>query len=343
MGFTFDDADTTGVATSVAEMRRLIEINPRNKEAIFPYIGGEDVNTSPTHAPRRHAINFGESSEQECRARWPELMAIVEAKVKPERLKNNREAYRRYWWQYAEKRGDLRRAISGLERVLVIARVSNAFAFTFLPAGTVANEKIVVFPTDRVSGFCALQSRVHELWGRFFNSSLKDDMQYTPSICFETFPFPENWENHPALEAVGQRYYDCRAALMLKRDEGLTKTYNRFHDPCERDPDTLKLRALHADMDRAVLAAYGWTDIKTDCEFLLDYEIDEDEWGDKKKPYRYRWPDEVRDEVLARLLELNAERGKKEARSGAAAEKRRGQRPADRPKRKDAKSEGLFS
>jgi hypothetical protein len=72
-------------------------------------------------------------------------------------------------------------------------------------------------------------------------------------------------------------------------------------------------------MDRAVLDAYGWSEIPTNCEFLLDYEIDEEEWGDKKKPYRYRWPDEVRDEVLARLLELNATRAQEEARSGAAA------------------------
>ena len=109
---------------------------------------------------------------------------------------------------------------------------------------------------------------------------------------------------------------------MVRNDEGLTKTYNRFHDPDERDPEILKLRELHAAMDRAVLDAYGWSDIPTDCEFLLDYEIDEEEWGDKKKPYRYRWPDEVRDEVLARLLELNAERAKEEARSGAAAAKK---------------------
>ena len=74
-------------------------------------------------------------------------------------------------------------------------------------------------------------------------------------------------------------------------------------------------------MDRAVLDAYGWSDIPTGCEFLLDYEIDEGEWGNKKKPYRYRWPDEVRDEVLARLLELNAERAKEEARSGVATGK----------------------
>ena len=147
-----------------------------------------------------------------------------------------------------------------------------------------------------------------------------------------TFPFPDGWETHPALEATGKAYYDFRAALMVRNAEGLTKTYNRFHDPdhdgtgvAGRDPadivrDIERLRDLHAAMDRAVLDAYGWSDVKTDCEFLLDYEIDEEEWGDRKKPYRYRWPDDVRDEVLARLLELNAERAREEARAGAAGE-----------------------
>ena len=69
-------------------------------------------------------------------------------------------------------------------------------------------------------------------------------------------------------------------------------------------------------MDHAVLHAYGWADIITDCEFLLDYEIDEETWGKKKKPWRYRWPDEVRDEVLARLLALNAERAAEECMAG---------------------------
>ena len=103
---------------------------------------------------------------------------------------------------------------------------------------------------------------------------------------------------------------------MVRHGEGLTKTYNRFHDPDETDPEIDRLRDLHAAMDRAVLDAYGWTDIPTACEFLLDYEIEEEEWGTRKKPYRYRWPDEVRDEVLARLLELNAARSAEEQRSG---------------------------
>ena len=50
MGFTFDDTDKKGVASSLAEMHRLIDSDPRNREVVFPYIGGEEVNTSPTHA-----------------------------------------------------------------------------------------------------------------------------------------------------------------------------------------------------------------------------------------------------------------------------------------------------
>ena len=96
-------------------------------------------------------------------------------------------------------------------------------------------------------------------------------------------------------------------------------------------------------MDRAVLDAYGWTDIPAGCEFLLDYEIDEEEWGDKKKPYRYRWPDDVRDEVLARLLDLNATRAAEEARSGAAAEEKGRKKAAAGTKRRKDKSEGLFA
>jgi hypothetical protein len=183
----------------------------------------------------------------------------------------------------------------------------------------VYSHKLVVFPLPTHAAFCALQCRPHEIWVRFFGSTLEDRAVYTPSDCFETFPFPEGWETHPALEAAGKAYYDFRAALMVKNNEGLTRTYNRFHDPHERDPEIGKLSELHTAMDRAVLDAYGWTDIPTECDFFLDYEIDEEEWGDRKKPWRYRWPDDVRDEVLARLLELNAARAAAETRSGAAA------------------------
>lgn len=329
MGFTFDDTDTKGVATPIAKMHGLIAQNPRNQEVIFPYIGGDEINTSPTQAHHRFVIDFRDRTEDECRRNWPDLMAIVENKVKPERTRRDsngdyklREPLPTRWWHHADKRPALYAAISSLERVLVVAQVGNAFALAFLRTGVVYSHRLIIFPSESSAFFSIVQSRIHELWSRHLSYTLKDDFAYGPSDCFETFPFSEAWESDAALEATGKVYYEFRAALMIRNHEGLTKTYNRFHDPDERGPDILKLRELHAAMDRAVLDAYGWTDIQTNCEFLLDYEIDEEEWGDKKKPYHYRWPDDVRDEVLARLLELNAERAKAEALAGAAGGKR---------------------
>ncbi|MBK7670884.1 MAG: N-6 DNA methylase [bacterium] len=345
-GFTFDDAGLKGLATNLAEMRRLVAADPRNAERIFPYIGGEEVNADPTHANRRYVISFGRMSEEEAR-KWPDLMRIVEEKVLPQRstmggysLANRRKAF---WWQFETYAIALHNAIRDLARCLALCRVSPHLALAFQPTDRIFADSLVVFPFHGFAPFAALQSRPHDFWACFLGSSMKDDLRYSPTDCFHTFPFPENWDTRPALEAAGMAYYEFRAALMVRNDEGLTKTYNRFHDLDERDSEIVKLRELHAGMDRAVLDAYGWSDIPTDCEFILDYEIDEEEWGNKKKPYRYRWPDEVRDEVLARLLELNAERAKEEARSGLAATNKRGKKAAAKRAPKEPDTGDLFS
>jgi hypothetical protein len=113
---------------------------------------------------------------------------------------------------------------------------------------------------------------------------------------------------------------------MVRHEGGITDTYNRFHNPDERDPNTIKLGELHDAMDRAVLNAYRWTDLKPTCEFILDCEEEENDDGTpsrKKKPWRYRWPDEFRDEVLARLLALSQERAAQERARQPAGEKRK--------------------
>ena len=174
---------------------------------------------------------------------------------------------------------------------------------------------------------------------------MKDDPRYNSSSCFETFPFPENCETDPTLEAAGQAYYEFRADLMVEHDEGLTKTYNRFHDPDETNPKILKLRELHAAMDRAVLDAYGWGDISTKCEFVPDYEPEEGETA----PVRYRWPEAVHDEVLARLLELNQQRYEAEVAQGLHAKttskkttKKSAKKKAKKKTRADTADAGLF-
>ena len=93
---------------------------------------------------------------------------------------------------------------------------------------------------------------------------------------------------------------------------------SHFSRPLQERPRRRPVPHLHAALDRAVLDAYGWSDVPTDCDFLLDHEIDEAAWGRKKKPWCHRWPDPVRDEVLARFLALNADRAADEARAGVA-------------------------
>jgi hypothetical protein len=342
MGFTFDDSDKNGVASPLQLMHDLIQKNPRNKERIFPYIGGDELNNSPTLEHHRFVIDFGGMTEVEARAGWPDLMLILEQKVKPERMKTT-GSYKTKWWQFG------RRSMAGSEATADKAQflvtgcgATPHLVFAFMPKGRVLANSLDLFPLTTYSAFCTLQSRPHEIWTRFFGSTLEERLRYTPSDCFETFPFPPDWQNRPELEAPGQACYEFRAALMARNNKGLTKTYNSFHDPNECDPDILKLRELHAAMDIAVLNAYGWSDIANVCEFILDYEVDEEESGKKKMPWRYRWPDEVRDEVLARLLELNAQRAKEEELSGATAAKKASKKapPKRAPKKSDM--EDLF-
>jgi hypothetical protein len=328
-GFLFADEDPECTPLDVRD--ELLEKRADLEARISPYIGGEEILSHPRQMYHRYVIMLSDLHSEVDLAQWSELRDIVREKVKPGRDilggNPNNIPLRRKWWAFQAHRPELYRRLASMRLVLATSQVNPRLGFALMPANWIFSHKALLFCIESYSGFGTIQSRVHEVWARAFSSTSIELISYTPSDCFETFPFPENWETHPALEAAGKTYYEYRAAIMAKNDAGLTKTYNRFHDPDERHPDIARLRELHTAMDRAVLDAYGWSDIPTHCEFLLDYEIDEEEWGNKKKPWRYRWPDEVRDEVLARLLELNAERAKEEARSGATAAKKGSKRP----------------
>jgi type I restriction-modification system DNA methylase subunit len=393
MGFTFDDSgqadnDTPGIPSPIATMERLIAENPKNSEVIFPYIGGEEVNSSPTHAHHRYVINFGERSEEECRREWPELLSIVERKVKGTRGSHSTAP----WWQFERLRGEMYAAIAGCEQVLATALTSQFISCSQVLACQAFSHSLGIFSDQR--HLPLLQSQLHGVWGIFQGSSLEERIRYTPTDCFETFPFPtallDSAASDPThestrqnLESIGEGYHQFRAELMVANNEGLTSTYNRFHDPSETSSDLLELRRLHEEMDQTVLAAYGWSDVappgplNSPCGFGLDYlDLDDDAqlpddlqeridsgelffWGPdeasafeaqvraygavkgkKKFPWRYRWPDAVRDAVLARLLALNAERyaeevalglhgkgAKKAAGPAATGGKRRGRPP----------------
>jgi hypothetical protein len=329
MGFTFDDDANHEIASSIDEMRQLIAKNPTNSDRIAPYIGGEEINDSPTHSHRRYVIDFNDLSFEDA-SKWPDLLGILRSKVMPERQRQKREHLSRFWWQYADKRPALRQAMKTVEKVLVTnAQAAAHLTFVFQPTNVIFANSLNIFPLATYAAFASLQSRVHEVWAYFLSSSLGDQIRYNPSDCFDTFPFIQGFYSNEACESSGRQYYEYRAAMMVRNDEGLTKTYNRFHNPHEKSTEILKLRDLHAAMDRAVLEAYGWHDLTqtATCQFLLDYEEEEDEdeptagkKSKKKEPWHFRWPDDFRDEVLARLLALNAERAEQERLAGVAAE-----------------------
>jgi hypothetical protein len=326
-GFLFQDDESD--SESVETMRTLIAADEKASKAILPYIGGEELLNHPTQQHSRFVIDLGQRDEETARNEFPSLMRILEQRVKTFRARSKRKVYKEKWWQFAEPQLKLRAAMHEVNRVLMHPFTSSNLVFAFVPSTTIVGMPHVVIVLEDDASFAVLQSRVHEIWAWFQGSSMKDDLRYTASSVFGTFPFPIEWRANTHLSFTGSDYCLARGSYLVAEDVGLTKTYNRFHDPHEQSSEILHLRELHAAMDRAVLEAYGWHDLAQTarCEFLLDYE-DEDDSADegqgsgtgkkKKKPWRLRWPDEFRDEVLARLLELNEQRHKEELLAGKA-------------------------
>jgi hypothetical protein len=229
-----------GFVLEPEEAQRLIEKDDRNREVLFPYIVGQDLNSRPDQSPSRWVINFFDWPIEKA-MQYPDCFRIIEEKVKPERMKNNRKVYRDRWWHFGEKRPELYRSIAGMKRVIVKSEVGNKLSFARVPNEWVFSHMLIVFAMDDWHRLSVLQSTVHEVWSRQYASSMRTDLRYTPSDCFETFPFPDK----PAdLPAIGELYHEHRRQVMLTRQEGLTKTYNRFHDPDEASADIQKLRQL---------------------------------------------------------------------------------------------------
>jgi len=288
-----------GFVLEPEEAEALIAKDPRNRQCLFPYLNGEDLNSRPDQSPSRWVIQFDERTEEEARS-YPDLWAIVEERVWPERRDKDAKKYPRMvyeWWKHWNNRRDLYQAIANLRQVLAISRVTEHHAVCFVPTGVVFADRLVVFAFEDYYNFALLQSYVHELWSRKYGFTLEARYCYAPTDCFDTFSFPQ--DPHPEVQArvssLGEEYHEHRRYIMVQRTIGLTKTYNLFHDPECQDGDIVRLRELHAAMDRAVLACYGWEDINPDHGF----------YPNERGQIRYTIPPSVRRAILHRLLELN--------------------------------------
>jgi hypothetical protein len=135
---------------------------------------------------------------------------------------------------------------------------------------------------------------------------MRNDPRYTPSDVFETFPRPAPFD---ALTDIGRALDTERAAIMRRRALGLTKLYSLVNDPTVdsgADLEIGRIRDLHVALDRAVLDAYGWSDIKTGHGFHV-----------LRNTERWTVSAASRVEILDRLLEENKNRAAgSEGRSG---------------------------
>jgi hypothetical protein len=310
-----------GFVLEPAKAHELLQLSPKNKDVLFPYLNGSDLNSSPSNEASRWVINFfdwplrNESSSREgpVASDYPDCLRIIEENVKPERdrlVGRNAMATRRgtHWWWYASDAKNLYKAIRGLQRVLVLSLVNNHLGFAFVPNGQVYAHKLAVFAFDDYGHFALLQSAIHYHWAWHYSSTMRTDINYSPTSVFETYPLPQS---SLRVEGIGQVLYEFRQQLMLTRQEGLTKTYNRFHNPEETSADIQKLRQLHVEMDSAVAAAYGWTDLDLDHGF-----------HQTKQGLRYTISEAARREVLGRLLKMNHERHAEEVRQGLHEKKK---------------------
>ena len=204
----------------------------------------------------------------------------VREHVYPVRQTKSQEAFRDRWWQYATPRPNMRVALQGLERFIATPRVSKHRVFVWVAAGVVCNDAVDVFARDDDYTFGVLHSRAHELWARAMGTQVREresGFRYTPTTCFQTFPFPRPTDEQREAIADAARSLNARREGWLNpvdaegkpvmfgvdlRERTLTNLYNDY------DRHTWLMLA-HDGLNAAVFAAYGW-DADISDEQILD-------------------------------------------------------------------------
>ncbi len=314
-----------GFVLSPDEAEDIKRTESHSRQVIHPVINGQELNNEPSQTPGRQIINFLD---------WPIAKAEVfraaferiVASVKPERLSNKRIAHLP-WWQYERPRAEIYRVIADLPRCFVTAATTKHLNFSALPTDYVFSHAIFVFTTDRWDLYAVVQSVLHEVWARKYSGALKQDLRYSPSKCFDTFPFPEGlWQTpDPTLADLGAAYHEHRRALMRQLWLGLTDIYNLFHtraltpvvvakvskkslEEAEAGyQGILEIRRLHRELDIAIRDVYRWSDLDFGHDF---HEI---ETLPENDCVRYTVSPAARKEVLRRLLALNHQRAASQA------------------------------
>ena len=298
VGYSYIGCFVLGAGFVVArdEVDRWIAQDPRNAEVLFPYLNGEDLSSRPDATSTRWVIDFNDREEGAAREYEAPFQHVLRL-VFPERRKVNRKALRDRWWQYADKRPSLRKALAGLDHVLAIAQTTKVPMPMRLATGPVFSHMLCVFGISSFGDLSVMSACTHQNWILKYGSTLETRSRYTPSDIFDTFPRPDNT---PELDRAGRGLHCERQEIMLRRDLGLTRLYNLVNDPDlpnNLDQDVARMREIHAQLDHTVMAAYGWEDLPLDHGFHT-----------YRKMTRWTVSQAARVEILDRLLEENHRR-----------------------------------
>jgi hypothetical protein len=288
-----------GFVLSSAEARMLCAAG--EGEVVLPFLISDDINSHPEQLASREIISFG-GMDLIGAENFPNALKIVQERVKPYRDTVNRKAHRERWWQYGDRRPGLYAKLASMSHVITIGITSKYCAFALLSARQVFDQTTVVIASATKAHFGLLSSSIHAHWANTHGAAMGGSPRYNPSRCYATFALPDD---ESVLENLGEQYFETRRKLMIARGEGFTKIYNRFHDPGETSPDIARLRALHAEMDRTVAAAYGWSDLDLGHGFHAT-----------KQGERYTLSETARRSVLENLIELNHQRCAEEIKAG---------------------------
>ncbi|MDI9940322.1 N-6 DNA methylase [Rhodococcus sp. IEGM 1351] len=300
----------TGFTLAPDLAQEWIRLDGDTARVLRPYLNGEDLNSSPQLSPSRWVVDFTGMTEPEAkRFRYP--YEHVNERVRPDRQRMTGDLRDR-WWLYKRPAPAMRSATASMREVLVITRVSKTVMPARVSAKQVLSDSLTIFATDSYADQAVLSATPHQLWAIKYGSGMRSDPRYTPSDVFETYPRPIHSE---WLEQVGRTLDEERREIMLRRDLGLTKLYNLVNDPGIADavdPDVARMRAIHVELDRAVIDAYGWSDLQLDHGFHTYRQME-----------RWTVSPAARVEILDRLLEENHRRAAAEATTSSSGNKSR--------------------
>ncbi len=297
----------------ILEEDEALQLRGSCRDVIKPYLNGKEMMSNVAAQPKRWIIDFGTRTEEQS-AKFTNAFRILTERVRPARMESKTPGHRSKWWLFGYRPNALYERLD--DYAWACCQTAKYLAWERFASDVVFDQKLIAIATGTFSTFCVLQSSIHEVWALNYGSTLETRPVYAPTECLATFAFPkgvlsETGEGGGELADCGKRYYEQRRQIMLAEECGLTATYNRFHDSGQTVGDIAELRNLRRQLDAAVAAAYGWTDLASNEGASLRHDFHE-----TKNGVRWTIHPDVRGDILDRLLVLNHQRYAEEAASG---------------------------